>query len=96
MEKTPLNNEQKLTQIYEIVMENEARRKRASFFRFLKWIVILGFLYVVATNPDAIMWRLTETLKPIILSTASGIIAGQKAQMIESMKDILPPGTEIQ
>jgi len=35
-------------------------------------------------------------LKPIILSTASGMIENQKSELINSLKDVLPSGIEIQ
>lgn len=91
-----LTNEQKLNQIYSVVMANESRRKSLMWFRFFKWVIIIAIAYFVVTQPDKIIWPLTERIKPIIMSTASGMISDQKAEMIKSLKDILPPDVEIQ
>lgn len=91
-----LTNEQKLNQIYTIVTDMESRRKRAMWFRFLKWILIFGLAYVLVSQPDKIIWPITDYIKPIILSTASGIVAEQRAEMMKNIKDILPADIELQ
>ncbi len=91
-----MTNEQKLEQIYQILLDNESRRKSAMWLRITKWLIIAGLIYVVVTNPQDIMTRVTEVIKPIILSTASGMIAGQKAELMKSLQDILPSGVWIQ
>ena len=87
---------EKVDTIYTILTQWEARRKRAAWYRVFKWIIILMVVYLIATRPDMIMWRITETLKPLILSTASGMISTQKAELSKALKDLLPSGVEIQ
>ncbi len=87
---------EKVDTIYTILTQWEARRKRASWYRIFKWIIILIIAYLLLTRPEMIMWRITETLKPLILSTASGMISSQKAELSKTIKELLPPGIEIQ
>ncbi len=76
-----MTNEQKLDEMHEILIRQEKRRRSAMWFKFFKWLIIAGVVYFTYTHPDAIMGRLTEVLKPMVLSTASGIINDVKKQM---------------
>lgn len=61
----------------------------------IKWIVILLFVSMLAIYPEVIMWKITEVLRPIILSTASGMISAQKAELTKTIEGLLPPGAEV-
>ncbi len=61
----------------------------------IKWIVILLFVSMLAIYPEVIMWKITEVLKPIILSTASGMISAQKVELTKTIEGLLPSGTEV-
>jgi hypothetical protein len=89
-------NEQKLNEVYRITIANEARRKSAARLKFFKWIIIFILAYFAITRPEVIMGRLMTTLQPMILSTASGMINTQKADLMKSIKDALPPGYDVQ
>jgi len=90
MSDQQLTNEQKLEEVYQIITKQESRRKTAMVMRFFKWIIIFGFLYLIATNPEAIMGKVTEMIKPLILSTASGMIESQKTELEKALQDMLP------
>lgn len=85
-----MTNEQKLEEIYQIVTATESRRKSMMWLRIGKWLIILSLVYIIYSNPQAIMGRVTDVLKPVILSTASGMIESQKEQLQNSLKGMLP------
>jgi hypothetical protein len=91
-----MTNEQKLEEIYQIVTAAESRRKSMMWLRIGKWLIILSLVYLVYSNPQAIMGRVTDIIKPMVLSTASGMIETQKAELSKSLKDLLPAGVELQ
>lgn len=91
-----MTNEQKLEEIYRIIKAQESRRQMSQWVRIFKWGVIMVFVYIVATHPEAVSQRVTEVLKPIILSTASGMIESQKEQLQNSLKGMLPEWIELQ
>lgn len=87
-----MTNEQKLEQIYQILLDNESRRISTMWLRITKWIIIACLIYVVITNPQGIMTRVSDIIRPIVLSTAHDMIEGQKAELMKSLKEALPQG----
>jgi len=90
-----MTNEQKLEEVYQILTAQEARRKGMLWMKVAKWLIIFSLIYLIYSNPQAIMGRVTEVIKPLILSTASGMIATQKEELSKSLKDMLPAGVEL-
>ena len=90
-----ITNEQKLEAIFRIVNEQEERRKAAFRFRLLKWFIFAGLAYFIVSQPEMMLSKATEILKPFILSTASGMISNQKNEFMKSIKDALPAGIGI-
>ena len=88
------NNEQKLTYIYEMLKDQESRRKRHVFYKFLKWIVLGWLAYLVITNPDVIITQVTNYVKPLVMEQAKSMMEENKKSLMESMKNLLP-GEEI-
>lgn len=84
------NPEQKLNYIYETLRDMESRRKRNIFYRFLKWVIIIGLAYLVATNPGAILTPIMDYVKPIVMEQAKSIMEENKKNFVESMKDLVP------
>ncbi len=95
MSDSHITNEQKLEAVFRIVTEQEERRKTAFHLRLLKWCIIAGLVYLVASQPELILSKATEIIKPFILSTASGMISNQKSELMKSLKDVLPPGIDV-
>ena len=90
-----MTNEQKLDEIHAILIRQEKRRRSAMWLKFFKWLIIGGAMYFVLTHPDAIMWRLTEVLKPIVLSTASGVVTSQKEMYLKTVQDMFPDAANV-
>lgn len=91
-----MTNEQKLEQIYQIVSDAESRRKSLMWFRIVKWLIIFALIYLVAMNRELVMTRVIDVVKPFVLSTASGMIANQKEELMKSLQSALPQGVGIQ
>ncbi len=90
-----ITNEQKLEAMFRIITEQEDRRKRAQWFRLLKWCILAVGIYFIATQPALILGKVTEIIKPLVLSTASGMISTQKDELMKSIKDVLPAGIDV-
>lgn len=84
------NNEQKLTYIYETLKDQESRRKRQMFYKFLKWLILGGLAYLVITNPSAIMTPIMNTVKPMIMEQAKSIMEENKQSLMDQVKNLLP------
>jgi hypothetical protein len=84
------NNEQKLTYIYETLKEQESRRKRQMFYKFLKWLIIGWLAYLVITNPSVIMTPIMNTVKPMIMEQAKSIMEENKQSLMDQVKNLLP------
>lgn len=87
---------EKVDKIYNLLIEAEKRRILQIRWRTFKLVVLLLLVLLIVTQPELILWKITEVLKPIILSTASGMIENQKSELINSLKDALPSGIEMQ
>ena len=91
-----MTNEQKLEQIYQIVSDAESRRKSLMWFRIIKWLILIALIALIAMNREYVTTRVIEVVKPFVLSTASGMIANQKEELMKSLQSALPQGVGIQ
>ncbi len=85
-----LTNEQKLDEVYALVKRMEHRYMMASFGRIIKWIIILGIVGFVASNPKLIVENITEYVKPIIMDQVKTMTEDLNNQLIQGAKGILP------
>lgn len=90
-----LSNEQKLTYIYHTLQAQESRRKRAAFYRFLKWLVVIGCVYLIATYPKEIFSKISELVRPIVMEQVDMIMEQNKNNLLKSIKDVLPDEIEL-
>ena len=90
-----LSNVQKLTYIYYELKSQESRRKRAAWYRFLKWIVIIGLVYLIATYPTQIIGKVSEFVRPLIMDQVDAIMEQNKNSLLKSIKDVLPDTIEV-
>lgn len=86
----PLTNEQKLDEIYTIIRANERRRMQASIGRIVKWVIILGIVGFIASNPEVFIKKLTEIIQPIVMSQVQDMMSTNKDALMESVKDMIP------
>lgn len=73
-----MTNEEKLNDIYTIVMAQENRRKAGIYFSFFKWVIIASILYFIMSHPDAFIGKIMETMKPIILDQVHTMMEEQQ------------------
>lgn len=59
------------------------------WFRTIKWLVILGLVYLIATNPEAIIGKAIQIVEPIIVSTAGNLAAKIMPQVQEQLNKSL-------
>lgn len=57
---TPLTNEQKLDEIYDMLRQQQSRTSRAFWYRILKWCLILGAAYFTLTHPGYVTGKIME------------------------------------
>ncbi len=84
-----LNNEQKLDEVYTIIKLQESRAMRARWFNAIKWIIILGITYFIATNPIFIIEKVTTIMRPLIIANIKNLVDEEKSGMLEEMKAYL-------
>lgn len=89
MEKYVLTPAEKLDAVYIILKESESRRKRAVWFRTLKWGIIFAFAYIAMTQPWLIVGRVTNYVQPIIMEQMKTILLKQKDGILQQAKDIM-------
>lgn len=87
---TPLTNEQKLNEIYDIIKAWERRRMQASLGRIVKWVFILGIVGFAASNPELVIKKLTDIIQPIVMEQVQSMMDSNKDALMESVKDMLP------
>lgn len=87
---------EKIDIIYALAIATEKRRRMQVRLQLFKWVVIVVVIGSIVLYPGFIMWKITDIMKPIIISTASGIIQTQKAELKNSFKDLLPSGFDVQ
>lgn len=84
------NNEQKLTYIYETLKDQESRRKRQMFYKFLKWLILGGLAYLVITNPDVVVTQVTNYIKPLVMDQVKSMMEENKKNLMDQVKNLLP------
>ena len=85
-----MNNEEKLNEIYTIVVSQENRRKAGIYFVFFKWILIASLAYFIISHPEEVVGKITEIVKPIVMEQIKIMMQDQKNELQESLKDMLP------
>lgn len=89
MEKYVLNTAEKVDVIFDIIQESESRRRRGSLFRMLKWAIIFAVVFLVATQPEVIIGKITNYLQPIVMEQMKTVIDSQKESMMKQAKDLM-------
>lgn len=90
-----LSNEQKLTYIYHMLKDQEARHKRAMWYKFFKWVIVIGAITLLALYPGQIMGKIFEFVKPLLMEQTQSIMEENKNNLMKSLKDIFPDALEI-
>ncbi len=85
-----LSNEQKLTYTYHTLKNQESRHKRAMWYRFFKWLIIIGAIALLYIYPGQIMGKIFEFVKPIVMEQTQSIMEENKNTLIKSLKDAIP------
>jgi hypothetical protein len=85
-----MTNEQKLDEIYQILKAQQSAATRARWFRIIKWIIILGLMYLVATNPGILLEKITELIMPAVMDNMKTMMEQDSANILEQFKDIIP------
>lgn len=84
-----ISNEQKLTYIYHSLKAQEARRKRAAWFRGLKWIIVLGIVYFIVSYPGYIFTKASELIRPIVMDQAQTLLDENKASITKGLNNVM-------
>lgn len=92
MEKDTLTPEQKIDEIYEVLMYQERLRRRAMWWGLFRRIVVYGLLIFVILNPMLVAGKILEILKPVITDMVWQIVEEQKSSIMEKVKGVLPEG----
>ncbi len=87
---TNLTSEEKLDAIYMMLRSNQARLKRAFWYRIFKWCLIIGVAYFTLTHPGYIAGKVTQYLQPILMEQMKTIIANQKEGFFDKIQKMLP------
>ena len=87
---TPLTNEQKIDEIYDMMRSERSSRSRGFWYRILKWLAILGIAYFTISNPGYVTGKIMGYLWPIVAEQVDTIVSNKKNWLIESVKKILP------
>lgn len=81
--------EEKIDSIYTILQKQEARYKRAFWFRVIYRALIFGIILFAFLYPQKIVEGLYIVLKPIIASVVSDVITSQKEAINTKSEAIL-------
>ncbi len=84
------NNEQKLTYIYNTLKDQESRRIRAIWYKFSKWTIYIGIIYLVVTNASLIIGEMTKIIQPIVMNQMKVLLDKNKDNLMEGLKDLIP------
>jgi hypothetical protein len=90
MSPNPMTNEQKLDEIYQILKAQQSAATRAKWFRLLKWAILLGLTYFIATNPGFFIEKITEMIMPTVMDNMKTMMTEDTAGIMDQLKDILP------
>lgn len=89
MNNSPLTNEQKLDAIYQILQDNESRRRREFWWSILKRIVIFWGIILIYANYKIIIEVVIEKMKPMIMEQAKSIMEENQSDIMEQAKKMM-------
>ncbi len=89
-----LSNEQKLTYIYHMLKDQESRHKRAMWYKFFRWLIIIGAITLLALYPGQIMGKIFEFVKPLVIEQTQSIMEENKNNLMKILKNMLPETIE--
>ena len=89
MDNTPLTNEQKLDEIYQIVKDGESHRRRVFWWNLLRRMIIYGLIVIGYLYYPIIIAKVIEVMKPMILEQAKTLMKENKAGMMEQARKII-------
>jgi hypothetical protein len=84
-----ISNEQKLTYIYYTLKNQEARHRRAMWYRIFKWMIVLAIVYILATYPGYVFTKVSELLRPIIVEQAQTILDDNRNSITKSLNNVM-------
>jgi hypothetical protein len=87
---TELTTEAKIDAIYAMLQADRSSRRRAFWYRTIKWLIILGIGYFALTHPGYVTGKLTEYLEPIIVEHMKGIMSDKKDGLMDQIKNMMP------
>ncbi len=96
MDKYYLTPAEKLDAIHSLLTDTESRRKRAVWYRAIKWAIILGLAYIAITQPGLVVEKITKYMQPIIMEQMKTIIENQKESIIQQAKEMMSDGMKQQ
>lgn len=85
-----LTSEEKIDAIYTMLRSDQARMKRAFWYRIVKWCLILGVGYFALSNPGYVTGKIMEYVWPIMVEQMQTIMSDKKDGLLDQMKKILP------
>jgi predicted tellurium resistance membrane protein TerC len=87
---TPLSNEQKLDEIYDMLRTQENARRRALWWGLFRRAVFYGLIIFIATNPTFFIEKAMEIMKPMISKTIDEMMTSQKDTLMKNIKEMMP------
>jgi hypothetical protein len=88
------SNEQKLTFIYQVLKEQESRRKRKAYATFFKWIIFIGLVAFIYVNRYQVIDQTYKFIADGINARVRRISEEQKAGILKGIQQLLPPSLE--
>jgi hypothetical protein len=89
MQQRPLNNEEKLDIMYRLIVKQEKSRVFTQRMKIFKWLIILWIFITVLSNPEAMIWKFTNYLQPMVMKSMSGVIENQKVKNAQDIQKML-------
>lgn len=100
MSEQNITPEQKLDEIYSLLKKQESRQKRATLFRAMKWLIVLGIVYFLTANPAVLQGVFTDfvgttmdAIKPMMLEQAQTLLQNQtdsyQSGALEKVQELL-------
>jgi hypothetical protein len=66
------------------------------WYSIVKKLIFIGIIAVIFLYPKEILGNITAYLKPLIVEQSQWIIEENKANLIKSIKDVLPENIQIE
>lgn len=88
------SNEQKLTFIYQVLKEQEGRRKRKAYATFFKWVIFIGLVTFIYVNRYQVIDQTYKFIADGINARVRRISEEQKAGILKGIQQLLPPSLE--